>query len=389
MKTLMDQLNAATFKAKLGGIRRLNPLSRQIMQSYRIRLRQAERFTLTNSSVTKICELSHDFQPNWVFLARLPYKIMWIEFDLHHKVQTFENMGTLQLKFDPSEVSPLLGYLLYNETETRWIAHQFVIVNNDAVPGLIAYLFDAEDDNIIVSSTWNQPTLSKIPNFPMIPAELHFNSGNTEIRIDAVTAEECLAGSFQLDKNGIIVAADQIGDHSGAIIEPYWHRHFSTLRWTDERRNQFIATEAHELSGSLRWLVTALAAINGLPNATTQPPTSKNRYPIAANMLEYLRYNTIDLMVPRNKIANAISVLNRHATNQRRAWHTVRSYWRVAERSKQAEPSTHQHVPAIVENSLGICEICQKLIRWVEVPHGRGDPNIGVVNHSYRLRGQT
>lgn len=67
--------------------------------------------------------------------------------------------------------------------------------------------------------------------------------------------------------------------------------------------------------------------------------------------------------------------------SKRRAWHPVRGHWRVVERGKKL-PILCRHEPTEVDNGLALCTRCERLIRWIELPHGRGDPRLGIVNRT-------
>lgn len=403
---LMDRVQVMTFGDSLLGSR-LNDASKRILQSYRIKLRQAERFVLDDDAVRLTCHLSHERQrlAGWSFLARLPYPVFWIELNLHEKVREFERMGTLSAPFDSEQVAPTAGYLFYKDgdSDTKWIAHEFKEVYGEAVPGMIAFIFDPEGDAsrpIRGSDTWNSPTLRMRPGFPKTPLKIVDKEVGTEFLTTTVDPEFGLCGIFDaktytvpikdgdvVDATDILTAPSWFESRSGAIVDPFWEQHYSHK---PNLINRIISYEVSEQSGIMRWLVTLLASVNALPRAVRPMHTRVGTHmaPGATHPLPFMRHNNLTIEIPRdNRIIWARRRLDHESVGRRLAWHPVIGHWRIIEYGK-ARGRMCVHEPVMVEEGVGMCENCEMLVRWIEVPNGRGDPQLGIVDHIHKVKGR-
>lgn len=406
---LIDRVQAMTFGDKVAGTQ-LNDASKRLLHSYRIKLRQAERFVLDDDAVKLVCHLCHEIKrlAAWSFLARIPYPVFWVDFNLHTKVKEFEVMNTLGegFKFNPDHISPTIGYLFYKDgySDTRWIAHEFKELGGEPIPGMIAFLFDPEGDvahPIRGSETWNSPTLRMRPGFPKIPLNIVDTSGSDLMIQTLVDPEFGLCGvvetektySLPMDQEGAVDATDILtapgwfAARSGAIVDPFWERHYIH---DPEMLNRLIALEASEQSGIMRWLVTFLASLNALPRAVRPINTRVGTHmaPGATRPLPYMRHNNLTIDIPRdNRIIWARRHLDQQSTGRRLAWHPVIGHWRVIEYGK-ARGRMCVHEPVMVESGMGICQNCEMLVRWIEVPNGRGDPELGIVDHTTKIHGR-
>jgi hypothetical protein len=134
----------------------------------------------------------------------------------------------------------------------------------------------------------------------------------------------------------------------------------------------------------LRWLMTLLAAINHLPREIKPVQTLVGKRAVGANILPYFQHRTINIKLPRDeRIVWAHKHMQSALRNAPRAWHQVSGHWRIIERGK-TPTYICRHLPTMVEAGLGMCERCQLLIRWIPTHH-RGDPNVGIVEHTYNV----
>jgi hypothetical protein len=378
-----DRLNALTFQNKISGIRLGDP-ARGILTKYRMRLRDAERFTIDNEAVRLICQLSYqrDRMAAWSCLARLPYDTVWFEFNLHEKCREFERMGTLSSPFDPDEVGATVGYLMYRDGPpgtTRWIAHPFYEMHTgEMVSGLIAFLFDPEGQPnapLRGSEIWQSPTLSLRPGFPKARGEYPYGS------IITIDQEALLAGDFNYDGSSV-VAGDWFINRGGAIVDPFWEKQLA--RQGNDKINQMIAPQVKEEAGIVRWLVTLLTAINTLPKDIRSVPTTTKTRVVAGRRLKPLSHNTIAIKLPRDdRVVRARAIMDHAVSADPRPWHKVIGHWRVIERSK-AHGRVCRHLPTMVESGVAICERCELMVRWISDYH-RGDMKVGIVEHTYAV----
>ncbi len=386
---LMDVVQAMTFRNKVAG-KNVSKEGRHVLAAYRSRLRQAQRFVLDDDAVRLVCHLSHeeDRLPGWSFLARLPFETMWLEFDLHVKVGEFARMDTLRHPFRPEEVSSRVGYLMYLDKDQRWIAHPFYLMSGDAVvPGIVTFLFDPEavGDPVGGSATWKAPTLSRRAGFPGIPGTIKAEAGGIDV-YTTIAPEFVLCGILEAGKDEVpIVSPEWLAARGAAILDPFWAAELA--KRPPAEINQLIAAQVMEESGVIRWLVTALAAINGLPKRIAPIATRAGRHMVGMHALSYLSARTIELTIPRDdRMIWARRALDRNAGPLQRRWHEVIGHWRVIELGK-LKGRLCRHEPVMVEGDLAMCERCQLMVRWIKNT-ARGDLALGVVDHAYHVRGK-
>lgn len=101
--------------------------------------------------------------------------------------------------------------------------------------------------------------------------------------------------------------------------------------------------------------------------------------------LPYFSHSIIRLKLPKKKpVRYVMRLIDKASDNARKLRaHTVRGHFRQIERGKPL-PYPCKHEPVMVENGLGMCKKCERMIRWVP-SHTRGDSSIGWVYHDYRI----
>jgi hypothetical protein len=297
------------------------------------------------------------------------------------------------------------------DSDTRWIAHEFKKMDNgEVIPGMIAFLFDPEGDGrtpVRGSATWKSPTLSRIPNFPRTPVSIQLGTADNSDNRHEFIAETTVDPEFPLcgligqrvatgmdiedalDRmQTSLTAPDWFVSRAAAVIDPFWQTHFAHR--PAKILNNLISLEVTEQSGILRWLVTMFASINGLPRQIKPLHTRPGTHSAAViHRLPFLRHANLSIDIPRdNRVMWARKSLDRSVSNGRKVgWHPVIGHFRVIEYGK-ARGQRCRHDPVMVENGVGMCTKCELMIRWIELPDGRGDPTIGVVNHTYKIRGK-
>ena len=411
--TTMDKAHAFLFGTKTDGVPRTTEVL-SVQHKLRAKLRSAQKFVLDDDSVRLICNLSREFDrmEGWSFLARLPYDTMWIELDCHVKVTELASMGVLETKAaDLNDVSKRLGYLMYREepdnpASSRWIAHGFSegdYAGQGVMISLFTYVFDPEGGPqfpVRGSSTWGLPTLSMVPGFPKATFRVADPTGFT-IK-GTLDPELVLAGMYIINKgsydledalnggevhHGMVSAPAWLGSRLAVTIEPWWWAALAKYA-TPERRAVLYEPFMIQLSedkGVMRWLITMLAAINGLPKAVKPANVRTSKHTVGMYQLPYFGHSNLSVTIPReDRVIRARKILDRLSRNARRRWHQVIGHWRIIEYGKKP---THicRHAPVMVEHNVGRCENCGLMVRWIP-SFGRGDATIGVVDHEYKVR---
>lgn len=418
---LMDDILAMTYRDKMYGTK-LSDASRRVLGTYRAKMRLAEKFVLDDDAVRFTVDLSHQLHQleMYAVLARIPYDVVYFEMNLHAKVKYLESKGTLQSgRAQLDQVSPVVGYLFYRDGEegARWICHEFKrVVTGDptlqslgldpgieeTMPGLISFVFDpdgAGHNPTRGSLTWRSPSLSLRENFPKVPARVYLDSGDlskgmVESKVDPeFVLSGDLKGRTETDSihysDGSIGLKNWFVNRGAAIVDPFWEAHLAGTN--PKRNNRLVMLECIEQAGVMRFLVAMLASINAVPREVKQAKTRTGQRQVSGRILPYFQHRTISLKLPRdNRIQWARKIMRASYRNQPRALHPVRGHWRIIERGKakargrqQGQAFCHHH-PEMVENDLAICNKCEMIIRWIS-NHQRGDPNVGIVSHTYKV----
>jgi hypothetical protein len=153
----MDDVHAMTFMRKFPRVAKpIEPVGLSVLRSHRMKLRSAERFVIDDDVTRLVCRLSHEQREleSYAVLSRLPFDVMWIEYDHHVKVAEIHKLGVLSEhrqgeKLDYKEIPGRVGFLMYRDggdTTTRWICHSFSWIDEYqlVVPGLVAVVFDPD-----------------------------------------------------------------------------------------------------------------------------------------------------------------------------------------------------------------------------------------------------
>jgi len=404
----MDRVHAATFAKKSAVFHKLfdNKMI-TVLAKQRAQLRRAEKWVVDDEAVKTIYQLSlqRDRLDSWAFLARLPYEVMWVEMNLHIKIKEMDKVHSRHTPLN--ECSPVVGYLFYkddpNNDSPRWVCNQFYEYKDDILPGVIGYVFDPEGsdyDPVRGSAYWHTPTLSLIPGCPKMPLKI---GTMDSIGFDVTTTcdPEILAtgdlgfgdgerspiiipkGS-DLSKpvtveNNMIHSASWIDNRFAVIGDPFWRAFYGKV-------NTQAAVEAtYEEVGHIRFIIAMLASFNSLPREVKQAVTRTGKRTVGANILPYFQHRTITLKVPNeNRVMWMRAHMDRHARNAPRPYHPVRGHWRIIELGKAPRGHICRHQPTMVESGVGMCEKCQLMIRWIK-DHTRGTPEIGMVDHTYKV----
>jgi hypothetical protein len=418
-KALADVMHDWSF-AKKWGTMALSRETQEIQARYRAKLRQAQRFVLDDDAVRLVCHLSHQFDrfDAWSILSRLPYRTMFVELDLHVKVKEYENMGTLGFPFNPNEVAPRMGLLLYLDAEEpspRWICHQFLdnvpiggseILPTQSCPSMLAYVFDPEGEPINPvkgSKFWRAPTLSLVKDMPRSRINLIDKDGRKVMGM--CDPEYILCGKLKprenfaahrQDGSDIYIADEPLVDapewfvaRSAAIIDPWWRARCDNML-KDERHRMTVLNDiigqVNEESGGLRWIIALLGAINELPKDVKPIISRVGTRSVYGHNLPFFTQSHLKILLPRDdRVVWARKKLDHSAGETlKRKRGTVRGHWKIVEYGKKVPGYQCRHIPVIEDKWLAICQKCELLIRWV-TDFERGDASLGYVYHTYEV----
>ena len=92
---------------------------------YKGLVRRARPYTLDAEATELVTELSSgdtikDKLAIYRRLSRLPFEVVWIEFDYLDRFRARQRLGTVQLNETPDDAPEKMGFMLERLTETTW-----------------------------------------------------------------------------------------------------------------------------------------------------------------------------------------------------------------------------------------------------------------------------
>lgn len=376
----MDAVHGWTFGRKMRSYR-ITPESITAQSHYRMALRRAQKYTLDGDALRTVCEASYDQSvlESCCTLARLPYDTMFIELDLHAKLIYGAESGRMLAPLDLSKCAERMGLLFQKDipsdtTSARWTVTTFYHSPsmNEAFPSVLLYTFDPEGaahSTVKGSSLWGTPPINSDSCFA-------FKDPDGQ----PVTPQQLAVGIFSKIHKKLI---SRWVDSSSVSMNPWW-RPFPGIETT-------IDQQPTEELGALRWMVVLLGLLNSGIHTTRPRKSMMGTRLVHSHVLPYLQHHEISITLPvPNRISYVKKSINAALHNMPRAWHQVAGHWRCIGRGKRLDRRPGQcvcrHEPEMIESGLAICRKCALKLRWIN-NHSRGDPTVGIVDHTYAVHG--
>lgn len=370
-----------------GIIRQASDTIASNLRRYRNAIRQAERFYISDEMVYAALAAGRESAKleGWINLARAPFPATWIECSLHSKVAASHSQGALIEAPDYTLVPENIGWL---------------IEELDPDTGLFrvtTFVADRQDGGAdIAGAQWVVAPEGTSHDYLRIPKGMYdladmFGRKPFPPELAAIGMT-----TFRIDgPKAIVMGSPWVKGHLALAHEPITRAiHASTLEAAAQRpraRDEIMAElinvfyyTLQEESGTVRFLVAILAMMNEAPTVKRIHPPRPGYHTRGMNKLRYLNHTHVELKLPKTKPMVYLSKLLDRASSDRRRnrAHMVRGHFRQIERGL---PGIHcKHEPTMVEDGVGICARCERIIRWVP-SFERGDAALGWVNHDYEL----
>lgn len=366
--------------------RRLDRIKSAMMQ-YRGWIKRANRFTLDNSLLDRVAELMTDNSAaeNYLRLARLPFPVVWMEYDQHHLLKRLIEVGILAgIEGNINNIPKRAGALMVRDDhkDTRFVAFKFDDSSSRmkmAEVDSVAIMIDSEDHIPPSAKMFGCPTLSmgmfdhireevwKIDKFQSyLPAGLHPDEPDADTHLWArqivAAVEPMMFGNIQTVKDSTDLSSKHMTMAFDAIAK--------TL--TQSLRDQ---------RGHGRMLATILAMINHIPVEMRPVPAKEGYKTMGMNKVRYMAYSNVVLKVPNANQTRYIKRKLRTSAAGIRA-HQVRGHWAYSHRQGQ---DLCNHTWATVVPNREKCTHCGKL-RWWKKEHVRGDAGRGWVYQNYVVK---
>ena len=330
-------------------------------------LRRAERITLSDDFARQVVQLSapggtvnKDLIERALGLARAPFPVTWLEWNASAVFAEQRIQGTLA-DADPVTRPPRLGYLIRaSEDGARWKGGEWADTPPDRSWS------DAPQPALIVTGISTEPLSSSHPHLRRTPSGTRINVNSILNRAILLAGVRSLGTAMGVDGEGYEQAkwsplnqvAVDFDEASFAMIFD------ATARARNPREAEGlllanIEYDVAELSGSLRFVVFALALINCAAIEYTYTAAPAGRAISGGRSVPYLAHRTVNIRVPAG-VRTVTCYLTQAIAQAHRRAHRVRGHWRAPHIWRgQPRPGA-----------------------WVK-PHTRGDASLGLIDQDH------
>lgn len=382
---------------------RVRGIYRDHYATYRRILPQARPFNVDDKALEVALELSLEGPAKMaerLFMARLPFPKMWIEFDFHQRVRIGERLG-IATPLDPT-APERLGWLLQEDPgdPLRWYATTWASVNNNqpihvpqqglmnASNSLYVWMVDtarrASPERMANINGVNKEFLEGVIKVSDAAAEKH---GEESWQSFAHLGWGYTAAETQnmdhiegVDRMRQLTIADQLKNSISVGWEPMTYQMFKEGHTTDGLKEQFI-TSTMEARGDVRLITTLLALVNEVP-IVESPTQQKGSFSGAGGAIKkYLTNRTVKINIPSKKPLGQIRKLLARKVKSHKARHEVRGHWRTIIHKEDHTRKRTQPDGTIVEEFIAKGQLERV---WVN-NHERGDAAYGYVKHDYQV----
>lgn len=383
---------------------RVRDIYRDHYANYRRILPQARPFNIDNRALATALELSTEGPEKMadrLFMARLPFPKVWIEFDFHERVRAGERLG-IAMPLDPG-APERLGWLLQEDPgdPLRWYATTWTSVSTEqpvhgphqgemlSSMSMVTWMIDtaqrATPERIAGINGVTQEFLNGVVR--VSPAAYAKHGSDSAWRAFAHLGWGYSVGETQgtdfvqgVDAMRQLTIADHLKDSINIGWEPMSYQFWKDGHATEEMREQFVST-ATEARGDVRLITTLLALLNEVPIVET-PTEQKGAFSGAGGAVrKYLVNKVVKINIPAKKPIKQIRRILGKKIKSHKARHEVRGHWRTIihkddhwRKVKQADGTIER-----VFFAKGQLERV-----WVN-HHERGDEAYGRVKHEYQV----
>lgn len=379
---------------------RVRGIYRDHYAAYRRILPQARPFNIEDPALEVALEMSLDGPVKMaerLFMARLPFPKIWIEFDFHQRVRIGEKLG-ISTKLD-EDAPQRLGWLVQEDPSDplRWTATTICSVE-DKTPAHKPHQGEMQTSMSLVSwmvDTANRSPPDRIANVNSVDPE--FLKG--VLKVSEAAAEKYGDNSWKafahlgwgysgesLETQHVnhmrqLTLADSLENSINIGWEPMAYQIYKENHGhTNEIQKQYI-NSAVEARGDIRLLTTMLALINEVPIVETPSETKGSFSGAGGTIRRYLMNKTVRINIPARKPVKQIRRLLGVKIKSHKARHEVRGHWRTIIHKDDHIRKRTQPDGQIIEEFIAKGQLERV---WVK-NHERGDAGVGYVKHDYQV----
>lgn len=394
--TLADRVLQATYlmKSENYGDKHLKLNLNPIFIQYRNWMKQSTRFVLSDELVEMACQLATQdtLAGDMLHIARLPFNVVWFEYDQHHLYRTMDKLGfAIGNIANIHTASKQSGTLMVRDPNnyTRYTCFKFDDSSkmNRAEVDSVCTVIDTENPIGKDYSLFGVEVLTK----HMFKAAFSKQLAGEILKESAVDAiskmsfvqslQPCGFHAEDIDMAKKYPWILNVSMASEPIMSAISHAIFKLEgKKFDVGTDVLAGTMANsckEQRGHARFLIAVLSLINEVPVITNAVPATGYKT-VGMNKIRYMSYSNILLKVPKTEPTRFVLNRIKGAIDSRRR-HKVRGHWA---HSHLIGKKNCDHVWLKLTENREECNLCGKL-RWWRKEHMRGDATKGYVDQHY------
>lgn len=372
---------------------------------YRSWLKRANRFVLDDNFLDPLVTMTNDLDraEESTHLGRLPYPVVWVEYNQRHLFEKMDDIGALVSSINGRDyikgVSERAGFLIIRDPDkdTRFTAFKFDIMGlhpDGRVATISERLYmpeklkmDAQVDSVCISVDTEDPINLRYGLFGT-RSLTDFFRGMPDRAVDIVDALQ-QAVPVGLHPNDTVLHQKyaSVIRHYSYGIEPMMaammkfaskFNEEKFIKYADEMMNT-VAQSCRDLRGNGLLLTSLFSMINNVPTITKVVEPKGYRH-MGMNKLPYMSHSIVTLQLPK---VNPITFVQRKLSNAK-AWslraHEVRGHW--AHRHDSGRKDCKHAWFKTKDVNHEECGLCGAY-RWWKKDHTRGDASKGFVQKQH------
>ncbi len=323
---------------------------------YKGLVRRARPYTLDADATDLVTELAsgetvRDKIAIYRRLSRLPFEVVWIEFDYMDRFKARQRLGTVSLTEAPEDAPTKMGFMLERVTETIWRCLTVVyypkgLTNSGRSCDVYGAVFVVSTEGPVEFRSWIRD-----PAMREGVKAINDQSGGM------------LGWGFGVRKNGedFNVAPPELRDTVAVDLAPSYEPIIRKVISRDPMMSarqataQMITDSLNEIKGDLRFVCAGLAMLNEVPT-TIRDVQREGTARVGGRLKPFMVNRIVSVAIPkkRGRVRKVMATLKLAERHMRR--HEVAGHWKTV-----------------------VLKGGERERRWIKNYH-RGDASLGYVN---------
>lgn len=323
---------------------------------YKGLVRRARPYTLDADATDLVTELSsgesiRDKIAIYRRLSRLPFEVVWIEFDYMDRFKARQRLGTVQFLESPDGVPTKMGFMLERLTETEWrcmtvVSYPEGVTQSGRSCDVFGAVFVVSTEGPIEFRSWVRD-----PGMREGVKEMNRQHGGM------------LGWGFGVRRNGqdYNTMPPELIDTVAVDLAPSYEHIVGKLVEREPMKSarqvtvQMIMESLNEIKGDLRFVCAGLAMLNEVPT-TVREVRREGTNRIAGRLKPFMVNRIVSVAIPktRGRVRKVMAALKLAERHMRR--HEVAGHWKTV-----------------------ILKGGERERRWIKNYH-RGDASLGYVH---------